>query len=108
MLFQKNIEDETPFATACIKYGLKTVVKVIEKCLSDCSDKPNIFSEAFLSAAINEGIHLDCVYFLLRRDPDMLQKLLSASPATNTDGEALETKTKTQQHRRHGRRWQNI
>ena len=87
LLFQKSIVDETPetpFASACSNYGLKNVIKVVEKCLSDCSDKPNSFSEAFLSAAVNEDTHLDCVYFLLRRDPDMLQKLLPASPTTPT------------------------
>ncbi|OEU17918.1 hypothetical protein FRACYDRAFT_238348 [Fragilariopsis cylindrus CCMP1102] len=87
LLFQKNIEDETPetpFATACSNYGLNDVIKVVEKCLSDSSDKPNSFSEAFLSAAVNEDIHLDCVYFLLRRDPDMLQKLLPASLTTSS------------------------
>lgn len=90
LLFQKRIEDETPetpetpFVTACSNYGLKGVIKVIEKCLSDCSDKPNSFPEAFLSAAVNEDIHLDCAYFLLRRDPDMLQNLLPASTTTPT------------------------
>ena len=34
--------------------------------------------DAFLSAAIDEDVSLDCVYFLLRRDPDMLHKLLQA------------------------------
>ena len=33
---------------------------------------------ALLSAAIDENIHLDSVYFLLRRQPDVLVKLLSS------------------------------
>jgi hypothetical protein len=32
-----------------------------------------------ITAAINKIIHLDCVYFLLRREPDILVKLLSSS-----------------------------
>jgi hypothetical protein len=28
--------------------------------------------EALVMAAIDENIHLDCVYFLLRRQPDVL------------------------------------
>ena len=30
-----------------------------------------------MMAAIDENVHLDCVYFLLRREPDILVKLLS-------------------------------
>jgi hypothetical protein len=32
--------------------------------------------DALITAAIDKNIHLDCVYFLLRREPDILQKLL--------------------------------
>jgi len=35
---------------------------------------------ALVMAAIDENIHLDCVYFLLRREPDILQKLPSSTP----------------------------
>ncbi|OEU23302.1 hypothetical protein FRACYDRAFT_267497 [Fragilariopsis cylindrus CCMP1102] len=34
--------------------------------------------DALVTAAIDENIHLDCVYFLIRREPDVLQKLLSS------------------------------
>jgi hypothetical protein len=33
--------------------------------------------EALITAAIDENVHLDGVYFLLRREPDVLVKLLS-------------------------------
>ena len=33
-------------------------------------------SEALIMAAIDENIHLDCVYLLIQREPDILQKLL--------------------------------
>ena len=87
MLFQKNRPGSIPFVGACDRYGRKyaskskgrdAVIEVIESTLSNCSDKPDSFVDAFLSAAIDEDVSLDCVYFLLRRDPDMLQKLLQA------------------------------
>jgi hypothetical protein len=70
------------------------VVEVIELTLSNCTDMLNNFVDTFLSSAIDEGVSLDCVLFLLRRDPDMLQKLLSSSTplaamndnSNNTDG----------------------
>jgi hypothetical protein len=38
--------------------------------------------DALITAAINDNAHIDCVYFLLRRHPDVLQKiLLSSLPA---------------------------
>ena len=43
---------------------------------SDDTPPLNIF-EALLSAAIDENVHLDCLYFLLRREPDVIQKVLS-------------------------------
>jgi hypothetical protein len=36
--------------------------------------------DALITAAIDESIHLDCVYFLMRRQPDVLVKLLSSLP----------------------------
>ncbi|OEU07105.1 hypothetical protein FRACYDRAFT_251839 [Fragilariopsis cylindrus CCMP1102] len=82
-LFQKNTF-HTPFYGSYASYGVHyasknkgrdAVMEVIESTLSNCSDKPDNFVDAFLSAAVDKGISLDCVYFLLRRDPDMLHKL---------------------------------
>ncbi|OEU08293.1 hypothetical protein FRACYDRAFT_250082 [Fragilariopsis cylindrus CCMP1102] len=82
-LFQKNTF-HTPFYGSYASYGVHyaskskgrdAVMEVIESTLSNCSDKPDSFVDAFLSAAVDKGVSLDCVYFLLRRDPDMLHKL---------------------------------
>lgn len=42
----------------------------------------------FLSAAVDDGISLDCVFFELRRRPDMLESLLedSIDATKNEDG----------------------
>jgi len=58
------------------------MTEVVEKTLSDT---PCNTSEALLSAVIDERIHLDCLYFLLRREPDVLMKLLSTT--TESDDE---------------------
>ena len=82
-LFQKNT-GHTPFYGSYASYGVHyaskskgrdAVLEVIESTLSNCSDKSDSFVDAFLSAAVDKGVSLDCVYFLLRRDPDMLHKL---------------------------------
>ena len=87
LLFKKNDYDNTPFQFACIKFGDEKVMEVVEDTLahwyaSSDNTPPLDIEEALLSAAINENIHLDCVYFLLRRQPDMLQKLLLSASMT--------------------------
>jgi hypothetical protein len=37
-------------------------------------------AKALVISATDKNIHLDCVYFLLRREPDVLQKLLPSTP----------------------------
>jgi hypothetical protein len=86
---------------ACDRQGRDIVMKVIEDTLldfqrhSDDDDDdgnnsnnnnnnsnntgPYNVVDALITAAINETIHLDCVYFLFRREPDILVKLLSSS-----------------------------
>ena len=65
-------------------------MKMIEETLICCYSFPdntpplNVV-EALMTAAIDEDIHLDCVYFLLRRQPDILQKLLSSASITTID-----------------------
>mmetsp|Transcript_28244 Transcript_28244/g.31638 ORF Transcript_28244/g.31638 Transcript_28244/m.31638 type:complete len:150 (+) Transcript_28244:388-837(+) len=48
------------------------------------NNKPYHTVDILLSAVIDENLSLDGVYFLLRREPDILQKLLSSSTKTNT------------------------
>jgi len=41
--------------------------------------------EALMVAAADENIHLDCSYFLLRREPDVLVRLLSGPHSNNNN-----------------------
>jgi hypothetical protein len=68
---------------ACGKSSHEQVMKVIEDTLVRYSDTPINISEALVLAAIDEDIHLDCVYFLLRREPGVLEKLLSPSSSSS-------------------------
>ncbi|OEU23445.1 hypothetical protein FRACYDRAFT_233615 [Fragilariopsis cylindrus CCMP1102] len=85
LLFRRNRLGDTPFQHACRKIGQKRVIKVIDGTLGFyAGDTPINITEALVMAAIDENIHLDCVYFLLRRKPDILQKLLLSSTAMAT------------------------
>ncbi|OEU14838.1 hypothetical protein FRACYDRAFT_241395 [Fragilariopsis cylindrus CCMP1102] len=84
LLFRKDDDDDTPFQLACGKFGYKEVMKGIEDTLARYSDTPINISEALVMSAIDEDIHLDCVYFLLRREPDVLVKLLSPSSSLSS------------------------
>jgi hypothetical protein len=88
LLFRKNqFSCSTPFQAACDIHGRDKVMRVIEEILilysssSDNSTPLNVV-DALITAAIDEDIHLDCVYFLLRRQPDVLIKLLSGSSSS--------------------------
>jgi len=71
----------------CEQYGSEKVMEVVEDTLirytsssssldsNKTTTRLNIV-DALLSAAIDENVHLDCVYVLMRRHPDMLMKLL--------------------------------
>jgi len=65
------------------------VMNVMEETLLDCQQRrrsddddtgPYNIADALITAAIEEGVHLDCVYFLLRRHPGVLQEILSPLP----------------------------
>ena len=72
----------TPFHFACRRFGYEEVMKIVEDTLIRYSDTPINTTEALIMAVMNKNIHLDCVYFLLRRQPDILQKLLSSASIT--------------------------
>jgi hypothetical protein len=82
LLFHKNYEGYTPFQRACVKFGYNKVMEVVDDTLVRYSETPVNVAEALLPAAIDANIHLDCLYFLLRREPDVLQKLLLPLPPT--------------------------
>jgi hypothetical protein len=76
---KKGFNNRTPFQYACGKFGYDNVMEVVEDILVRYSDIPIDMADALLSAVIDENVHLDCVYFLLRREPDILIKILSNS-----------------------------
>ena len=82
----------TSFQRACKQFGHEQVMTGIEDTLTRYSDStPLNVVEALITAAIDEDIHLDCVYYLIRREPNVLQKLLSPTVAVvafdnNDDG----------------------
>jgi hypothetical protein len=98
----RRVNDKTPFSTACANHGREEVMNVIEETLlkfqqrSDDDDNNNNNNnnntgpynvvDTLITAAINENIHLDCLYFLLRREPDTLEKLLSSSSSSTMIG----------------------
>jgi len=84
LLFQKNNEDNTPFQFACQKYGRDEVMNAVDATLARYSQETPLNSvEALMVAAADENIHLDCSYFLLRREPDVLVRLLPLGPDDN-------------------------
>ena len=94
LLFMKNCFGKTPIQIAFHKKRKlrDKIMTVIEDTLTryssflDNNDISINTVEALVMAAIDENIHLDCVYFLLRRQPDVLVELLSSTP---TPGEAV-------------------
>jgi len=85
LLFHKDNHGDTPFQLACEKYGKEKVIEVIENVLADCSNTPYNTAHALISAAIDDDIDLDGVFFLLRREPDVLQKLLFPASSDNNN-----------------------
>ena len=88
LLFRKSNNYSIPFVKVCMKYGKEQVMKMIKdtfvRCYSSSDDDtpPLNVVDALMMAASDEDIHLDGVYFLLRRQPDILQKLLSSASIT--------------------------
>ena len=83
-LFIKNNYIETPFQLACQKYERNVVMTVIEDTLNN-ADIPINTGEALVTAAANVHVHVECVYLLLKREPDVLVRLLSEPHSNNND-----------------------
>jgi hypothetical protein len=105
MLFRKCTHGITPFQIACeiSGYRYEQVMRIIEDALlnfqrrsddDDNNNGPYNIVDALVTAAIDEDIHLDCVYFLLRRHPDVLHKLLS-QPSSSAPSVATGSGTTT-------------
>merc|ERR1712032_1434570 len=75
-----------PIQTACKRFRRKGVMDVVEETLARYSTTTPINStDALLLAAIDERIHLDGVYFVLRRQPDVLTRMLPPRLANNSN-----------------------
>jgi hypothetical protein len=92
LLFKKDNDDDTPFQMACGRCGRDKVMNVIKDTLLDCQRRSEDYNnntgpynvmDALITAAIDENVHLDCIYFLMRRQPDVLVKLLSQLSETS-------------------------
>ena len=97
LLFKKNSYGITPFQIACshIAHGITSfqidtsnvgyedTMKAIEDSLGSNIAGPYNVVDALITAAIDEHVHLDCVYFLLRREPNVLENIDSV---LDTDG----------------------
>ena len=111
LLFRKNNLNKTSFQRACERFGYEEVMKIVDDTLTSYADtKPINTEEALLSAAIDENIHLDSVYFLLRRQPDVLAKLLSShssstvSVVTSTNNDNNNNNNRDSPSKRKGKR----
>ena len=79
LLFHKSNNGKTPFQLAGERFGHDEVMEVIEDThINRYSDTLIIIAEALVISTIDEHIDLDGVHFLLRREPDVIQKLLSS------------------------------
>jgi len=90
LLFQQDSANETPYQDAIERFGRKKVMEVVEEILTRYANTTPIQTEeAVILAATDDRVHLDGVYFLLRRDPEVLcgsRLLLPKVEATN-DGD---------------------
>ena len=84
-LFTKNNKGETAFQMAFQNYGREVVMRIVEDTLNNSVIHLNIV-EAVVTAAIDGNVHLDCVYFLLRREPHVWVRLLSERHNNNNGG----------------------
>ena len=59
---------------------------IVEDIVSRYSETTPINTEdALILAATEDAIHLDCVFFLLKRQPDVMLSLLRQPPQKKTD-----------------------
>ena len=71
---RKNfIHGNTPFQRACEKHNRTKVMKALEDKLARyASTTPLNVADALIVSARDDNIHQDCVYFLMRRYPDLV------------------------------------
>jgi hypothetical protein len=84
---------KTHFQVACRRFGYEEVMRIVDDTLIRYSDTPINTTEALIMAAMNKNIHLECIYFLIRRQPDILHKLLSSKQATTVTAMTVDNST---------------
>lgn len=74
LLFRRscNYMNVTPFKLACQVYGSLFLREVVEDILTDLNLSVDTYARVLLSSAIDNDVHLDCVNFLERREPDII------------------------------------
>jgi hypothetical protein len=70
--FAKAIEAKHHSNVLVKKIGYKEVMEVVEDTLIRYSGTPINIAEALVMASADKNVHLDCVYFLMRREPDAM------------------------------------
>ena len=76
---------ETIYQKACHQLGRETVVEIMEETLQRLSlFRPMNTLDAMMYAATNMTVHLDCLNFLLRRQPNILQHLRPSSTSSSS------------------------
>ena len=77
---------DTPFQIACYEFERERAIEVVEETLARYSGTTPLDTvEALVLSANDVNAHLDCTYFLLRREPDLLIRLLHGSTSNNND-----------------------
>ena len=78
-------DHRTPIKQACARFKRKDVMRVIDDVLAHSSlTTPLNITDAFLVAILDDTIHLDAVYFLFRRQPDTLIRLITNSSSSSS------------------------
>ena len=79
----RNYNNDSSFEMACKKLTRTTTIDIVEETLNRYSNTtPLNMHNAFMLAAIDDRIHLDCLYFLTRRHPDVMLGMLRQRSGT--------------------------
>jgi hypothetical protein len=78
-LFHMDNRDRTPFGMACNKFGSDQATNAVENVLSMNNYSSKTILEFLVSLAVDESVHLNGVYFLLRREPSLMARAFSGA-----------------------------
>jgi len=99
-VIEEDTDDDTPFQIACNEHGREEVMDVVNTVLATYSSTTGGTTtaatttatqlrtvEALIVACTDETIHLDCVFFLLRREPHILNGVVVPTPSVSKDND---------------------